>query len=86
MFNVGGETILRSKDGFFQIPYEEKLGNFFKAWIEENKLFLEIIIRDQDGNIIATVEGQTWKIYNSGYDYNNDESGFEIVTPDKNVV
>lgn len=85
-FNVGNDSFLTSSNGQFQIPSDPSLGSFFTSWIKNNELFLNIVIRNEKGEIIATIEGQTWKIYKDDYDYNNDEKGFEIVTPDKKVV
>ena len=45
-----------------------------------------MVIRDEKGDIVATIDGKTWKLYKEGYDYNNDDKGFEIVTPDKKVL
>ena len=85
-FDIGG-AYLKSDIGVFQLPLINKnKGNFFKAWIENSRLFINMVIRNEVGEIIATIEGQTWKVYKDGYDYNNDDKGFEIVTPDKRVI
>ena len=50
------------------------------------KLYAHVTLRDVDGSVVAVVDGDYWKIYKQGYDYNNDKTGFEVVTPDKRVL
>jgi hypothetical protein len=52
----------------------------------EGRLYLKANVRDGDGELIATVNGTYWKMYNDQYDYNYDDTAFEVVTPDKRVV
>lgn len=85
-FAFGTNVFYESLKGDLQFPGNTKKGKYLKAWINDDKLFLSVVIRNQIDEIIATIEGQTWKVYNIEYDYNNDDKGFEIVTPDKKVV
>ena len=39
-----------------------------------------------DGKPIAVIDGNEWEVYDSDFEYNNDETGFEMVTKgDRNV-
>ncbi len=81
-----GQFFSRNDDGSIYIPSVKKDEICFYAKISNSELFLNIVIRNEKGEIIATIDGHTWKMYKGGYDYNNDDKGFEIVTPDKRVV
>lgn len=53
----------------------------FGIYIKNNKLFVSAIIRDNEGKVIATIDKNEWKVYNtSDYEYNNDDTAFEIVS------
>jgi len=54
--------------------------NILKLYVEDDKLFLKIILRDKDGEVVACVNGNTWTIFDENYEYNNDDNAFEIVT------
>jgi hypothetical protein len=53
---------------------------------EVSRMIVNITIRDIDGSPVAIVDGDYWKVYKAGYDYNNDDYGFEVLTPDKRVI
>ena len=80
----GTGVIFNPKNG---IPFMfEKTNDFFQVIRYENRLYLKANVRDGSGKLIANIDGSFWKIYNDLYDYNYDETAFEVVTPDKRVV
>ncbi len=52
----------------------------FRIYVRNNKLFIDIILRDKDGHPIAAIDGNEWTLYSNDYEYNNDETSFELVT------
>jgi hypothetical protein len=58
-----------------------------KLLIKKDKLLVSTIIRKFDGKAIAGIYQNQWEMFdNKDYDYNNDETAFEVVTkPDRNL-
>jgi hypothetical protein len=57
-----------------------------KLYVINNKLVVNIIVRSLDGKEIAVIEDNTWTIYNNDFEYNNDETAFELVTKGERCV
>ncbi len=59
-------------------------GNVFKLfrlYVQDGKLFVDIVIRDKNGDPIAVINKNEWYNYKpNDYEYNNDDTGFELVT------
>lgn len=72
MYNPwGGPT------GFFSSDHKP----IFAVYTQDNKLFVNAIVRDFDGKVIAVINDNEWKIFNKDdFEYNNDETGFEVVS------
>lgn len=51
-----------------------------KVHVDKGKLFVNVIIRDYNKEIIAVISENTWKLFDSNYEYNNDKNAFELVT------
>jgi hypothetical protein len=64
-------------NGVFHVP---ETGPLFRVYVRNAKLFVDAVIRDINGKAIAVIDGNEWTMYNEEYEYNNDETGFEIVT------
>lgn len=62
------------------------VGNDLLFTVDENRLYVKTTVRDEKGVTIAQLDGTYWTLYNTSYDYNYDECGFEVVTPNKRVV
>jgi hypothetical protein len=54
--------------------------DLFKAFIKNDKLFVNIVVRDVNGEVIAAIFENTWTIFDNNYEYNNDETAFELVS------
>ncbi|TSD64688.1 hypothetical protein FFF34_012350 [Inquilinus sp. KBS0705] len=79
-----GGTFFNLGTGVFSIPPNYK--DLIKLFVRSNKLFMTAIIRDRKGDVIAAIYENEWTWYKKGYEYNNDENSFEIVTQgDRNV-
>ena len=63
--------------GVFNFP---PYTNLFKVFVKDNRLYLNMIVRDRGGNIIAAIYENVWTMYDNSYEYNDDENAFEIVT------
>lgn len=55
-------------------------GTLLKLNIENEKLILNVLIRNLNGKVIAVIEDNTWTIFDSEFEYNNNETTFELVT------
>ncbi len=51
----------------------------FRLYVKEGKLFIDIVVRDKNGKAIAVINGNEWEVYDSEFEYNDDETGFEMV-------
>ncbi len=76
-----GVTLL-NKYGVFNAGF----GDLLKLYVANNKLYVNTIIRDMDGKPIAVINENTWKLYNSNYEYNNNNEAFELVTKGERKV
>ena len=76
-------TIFLDKTGVFNFGGFQ---NIFKAYIKDNRLFLNMIIRNSKGQVIAVINDNIWKIFDHNYEYNDDKNAFEIVTQGERKV
>lgn len=60
----------------FKDPYD----NLMKVYIKENRLNVNVVLRDLKGKVIAVIDKNEWTIFGNEYEYNNDDTGFELVT------
>jgi|GEM_PF-6463183 hypothetical protein len=58
----------------------------FDIKVTNNQIIADVIIRDWDGETIATYNSNQWHVFAPGVDYNNDARGFEVVRPDGQVI
>jgi hypothetical protein len=72
-------TKFKFPNGIFGFPGTKYL-NLFKFYIKNKTLFADVLIRDSKAEAIAAIEDNTWTIIKSGYEYNGDDSAFELVT------
>ncbi|MGD0710433.1 MAG: hypothetical protein ABR968_04570 [Bacteroidales bacterium] len=63
-------------DGVWRFHSSEPI----KVYVKNNKLFVSTIIRDRKGDIVAALYENEWEMVKKEYDYNNDETAFEVVT------
>jgi len=66
-----------NQNGMFIRPGAKPL---FRIYVIDGKLFVDAVVRDKDKNVIAVIDGNVWTMFRDDYEYNNDETGFEIVT------
>lgn len=59
-----------------------------KAASDNNQIAISAYIRDGKGDMVASINGRKWEVASppQGIDYNNDDSAFEVVTPDYRVI
>ncbi|MBC3847013.1 hypothetical protein H8K90_11525 [Winogradskyella echinorum] len=56
-------------------------GQLLKLAIKDNRLLVYTIIRDGNGDVVAVIDGDTWTVFDDGYEYNDDNGkAFELVT------
>jgi hypothetical protein len=51
-----------------------------KLEISNARLMINVVIRDFDGTPIVVIEDSVWTVYDNDYEYNNDDTAFELVT------
>ncbi|RDC62074.1 hypothetical protein [Adhaeribacter pallidiroseus] len=54
------------------IPFSDINGPLIKITIKDNKLYVDSIIRSNKGDVIAALHNNTWSLYSSDYEYNNE--------------
>jgi hypothetical protein len=61
--------------------------NLFRIYVKNHKLSVFIPLKDRNGKPIATIDGNTWTIFNDeDYEFNNDDSAFEVVSKGEREV
>lgn len=58
----------------------EPFGDMIQAYIVDKKLFVNVYLFDLYGKPVATIQGNTCTPYSSEYEYQSDETAFEVVT------
>ena len=82
-FTIDAAKIITGADGVFSIADIR----VFKAYVKNNKLYVDMVIRDSLGNPIITIQGNEWTKYQDAYEFNNDDNALELVTKgDRNVL
>ncbi len=84
-FAVGheGRAIMQVDGTFFHHQLSDKKNYsepILKATLENNRILLNVIIRDVEGEVIAVIDDSTWTIFDNNYEYNDDDHSFEMVT------
>ena len=64
------------KSGTFEVNHVPLL----KLYLKDNKLFVNIVIKDSLGNPILAIADNEWTKYQDAYEFNNDENAIELVT------
>jgi hypothetical protein len=64
----------------------EPFGKMVQLYHINNKLFVNVILFDTLNKVIAAIEGNEWEMVNKEYDYNDDETAFEVVTKGERKV
>jgi hypothetical protein len=73
-----GSVIIKSPNG---TPLNDKYGPLIRIGIKDEKLLVNIVVRDLNGEAIAVIDRDTWKVYDDDYEYNDDNGkAFELVT------
>lgn len=79
---VGGGTtklIIASPDG--AVMGNEDGSRVLGLYVIKGKLFVSAVIRGLDGKIITAIDKNEWKIFDkSNYEYNNNETSYEVVS------
>jgi hypothetical protein len=60
--------------------FVEGSGPLFRIYVKDGKLFVDLVVWGMNGKAIAVIDRNTWTMYSDDYEYNNDDTGFEIVT------
>lgn len=87
----GCDTSLVAKFTNFFSPnsefgFAEENRTLLKAYLRDDRLVLDAIIRDSNGKVLATITDGYWKNYCDTCEYNNDENGFELITRDGEII
>ncbi|MEJ7736622.1 MAG: hypothetical protein WKF97_04275 [Chitinophagaceae bacterium] len=64
----------------------QPFGPLVKLYIKDDHLCVFVIIRDKSGKPIAVIDENIWTLYNSEYEFNYDNTAFELVTPGERKV
>lgn len=72
-------TVINLVGGSFTVPNVD-YNPLIKLEIVKGKLLIDVIIRGLNGEVVAAIEGSTWTVFDSNYEYNNKENIFELVT------
>jgi hypothetical protein len=81
-------VFLPDKDGYIYFEVWN-LKSYFRIYTKNNSLHLTTVIRNLEGKAIASVVDNEWEKIKlaEGFDFNNDNSGFEIIEKgDRNVI
>ncbi|MDB5206999.1 MAG: hypothetical protein JWR72_2074 [Flavisolibacter sp.] len=62
--------------GGFKVDNEPLL----KLYVKDGKLFVYAIIRESANKVIGVINENVWTVFDGDYEYNNDDTGFEMVT------
>lgn len=69
------------------LPYQWPNGDFivkdepyFKFYVKNGKLHVNIVVRDSTGNPMIAVYDNEWEKYDDAYEFNYDETALEFVT------
>lgn len=81
-------SVMIGKSGMKFIPDNETFtfkglngkDDLFKAFMKNDKLFVNMVVRDVNGEVIAAIYENTWTIYDNDYEFNNDDTAFELVS------
>jgi hypothetical protein len=72
--NDGARFQLHGKPFDFQ-----SVGPIFKHYVIEGELCVDVVVRERNGEAVATIDRNTWYVYSDKYEFNNDDNGFELV-------
>jgi hypothetical protein len=81
--NAGAFYYSSNNVGVFDI---EPVGPLIKIYVLNNRLFVNVIVRDLYGKAIAVIEDNTWTIFDNDFEYNNDNTAFELVSKGERIV
>ncbi len=57
-----------------------KGGPICNIYVKDSRLYVDIVIWDKNLNELAIINVNEWTVYDNDLEYNNDETGFELVT------
>lgn len=86
MLQIGNRdtgTILASTNNLIGFVSNKQM---FQLYVKNNRLNVDAIIRGFDGKPIAVIEDNTWTLYNEDFEYNDDNTAFELVTEGERKV
>jgi hypothetical protein len=56
------------------------VNDFFKLYVKNNKIFINVIVYDSIGNPVLAIFENTWTVYKNDFEYNYDDHAIELVT------
>src|ERR1035437_1776419 len=77
-----GPGIILDKNGVLGINNLDLL----KLFIKNDKLYIDVVIRDSNGEPILAIYENEWEKYNDSYEFNNDVRAVELVTKGERKV
>ncbi len=69
-----------------QLFYKWQDNKLLKVYVKNSKLYVSVVIHDHNQKPIAVINHNEWTVFDKNYEYNNDESGFELVTKGERKV
>ncbi len=73
--NMNGKFRLHQNAILYSGDYQ-----LIKLYTKDKRLYVTTVVRNRDGKPIAAVLDNEWEIYNNDFEYNDDETAFEVVT------
>jgi hypothetical protein len=80
--HIGGDF----RHNLIDLQFEHELTTSIKAHIENGRLIVDANIRDSHGNGLAYLSDGIWYMGKSDIQYNNDNTGYEMITLDGRVI
>ena len=79
--NSGAKFIMPG--GVFSYP---PLPNLFKVYVKNKTLYFSSVIRDARREPVAVIDNNVWTRFKDNFEYNNNDTSFEIVTAGERSV
>lgn len=63
-------------DGIF---FRTEEANLMQVYVIHGRLFVNVIVRDAKGKVLAVIDKNEWQRLESDYEYNDNETAFELI-------
>jgi len=84
--SIGGSTLV-TDPGKGPFSFFDMYGDKLDAWTIDGKLYMNAIVRNTDGKVVAKIIANEWKINpNSTFDKNHDKWAIEVINDRDEVI